>query len=54
MVPLACVLYLFFKNNLDFFAPVNIIVFLSLVTAGSLFHYYVWRAVEAHVFGTQS
>ncbi|WP_224490674.1 hypothetical protein [Robertkochia flava] len=52
MVPLVCVLYLFLKNDLDFFAPINIVVFLFLVSAGSVFHYYVWRAVESHVFGT--
>ncbi|MBL7473643.1 hypothetical protein [Robertkochia sediminum] len=51
LVPLCCVLFLFFKHNLDFFAPINIVVFLFLVSAGSVFHYYVWKAVEAHVFG---
>lgn len=51
MVPLAFVLFLFLKHDLDFFAPINIVVFLFLVTAGSVFHYYVWKAVESRVYG---
>lgn len=54
MVPIVCVLYLFLKHELDLLAPVNILVGLLLVGVGSLFHYYVWRAVEAYVFGTNN
>lgn len=54
MVPLVFVLYLFIKNDLDFFAPVNIAFFLLLIGAGAAFHFYVWRAVESHIFGANS
>lgn len=54
MVPFAIILYLFLKHDLLFFAPVNMVVFFVLLVLGSAFHYFVWRAVEMHVFGTQS
>ncbi|THD68015.1 hypothetical protein E7Z59_10235 [Robertkochia marina] len=54
LVPFTCVLYLFLKHDLDFFAPVNIVFFILLLGAGTAFHYFVWRALESHVFGTNS